>query len=119
MFLMMTFHYSIHTEPVPQVSQLPAKEDIQRQQADLQAKILSLLGSSAVVPPSPSQQPLSSQGRGYDQGNSMGNSMGNSTMGNSRGLGGGQYGGRGFGGMGATGNGGGRGFGQGGYGSGY
>ena len=26
-------------------------EDIQQQQADLQAKILSLLGSSAVVPP--------------------------------------------------------------------
>lgn len=35
-------------------------EDIQRQQADLQAKILSLLGSNAVVPsssPSSSQQP--------------------------------------------------------------
>ena len=32
-----------------------AKDDIQRQQADLQAKILSLLGSNAVVP-SPSAQ---------------------------------------------------------------
>ncbi len=36
--------------------QLPPKDDIQRQQADLQAKILSLLGTSAVVPSSSSQQ---------------------------------------------------------------
>ena len=89
------------------MSQLPAKEDIQRQQADLQAKILSLLGSNAVVPPSPNQQSVSSQGRGYDQGGSVGSARG--------GAGSGGFGGRSYG-VGATGNSGGRGFGQGGYG---
>lgn len=41
---------------------------MQRQQADLQAKILSLLGSSAVVPankPTPSPSPASAGRSGY------------------------------------------------------
>lgn len=41
-----------------------AKEDIQRQQADLQAKILSLLGSNAVVPSPSSQGSASSLSKG-------------------------------------------------------
>ncbi len=112
------FHSLTHSTdpPPPQAPQLPAKEDIQRQQADLQAKILSLLGSNAVVPPSPNQQSLASQGRGYDQGNVGGGGGGG--LGARGSQGGGQFGGRGYG-VGATGNGGGRGFGQGGYGSGY
>lgn len=89
------------TEPQRSL-QMPAKEDIQRQQADLQAKILSLLGSSAVVPPS------TAQGRGYDNG----------TVGGARGSTSGQYGSRGYGG-GSDGGGGGRGYGQRGYSSGY
>lgn len=97
----MTFDF---TEPAP-APQLPAKEDIQRQQADLQAKILSLLGSNAVVPPSPSQ------GRGYDNGAGGGTLGGRGNMGR-------PFGGGGGGGRGSEG-GGGRGYGQGGYGSGY
>ena len=50
-----------------------AKEDIQRQQADLQAKILSLLGSNAVVPsPSSSQGSASSLPKGPHMGGGMG-----------------------------------------------
>ena len=45
-----------------------AAEDIQRQQADLQAKILSLLGSSAVVPSPKPQSTGPPPPRGYDMG---------------------------------------------------
>ena len=51
----------MHTEHTqPQTS-----DDIQRQQADLQAKILSLLGSNAVVPSPSSSQSSQSQSSGY------------------------------------------------------
>ena len=93
-----------------------AKEDIQRQQADLQAKILSLLGSNAVVP-SPSSQgsasslpkgpPLSGMGGGAGggpSGYSSGGAYG--SYGAPRGGGGGGEGvatGRGYGGYGGYG----------------
>jgi hypothetical protein len=47
-------------------------EDIQRQQADLQAKILSLLGSSAVVPSSSSSSTPGKPGGSYDSGRGAG-----------------------------------------------
>ena len=43
-------------------------EDIQRQQADLQAKILSLLGSNAVVPSSGTAKTAVHGGSSYDSG---------------------------------------------------
>lgn len=50
---------SSHNQPAA------SSDDIQRQQADLQAKILSLLGSNAVVPSS-SQSSQGSHSSGYD-----------------------------------------------------
>ncbi len=93
----------------PQLPQISPKEDIQRQQADLQAKILSLLGSNAVVPSSSNQTP--SQGHSYEgTGRGVKYPPG-------RGYGGGGGGGGGAGGGGGGGNdGGGRGYGQGGFG---
>ena len=48
-------------------------EDIQRQQADLQAKILSLLGSSAVVPSSSSSTTPTSASMGSSSSKPVGN----------------------------------------------
>lgn len=53
-----------HTTEPSQNQPTASSDDIQRQQADLQAKILSLLGSNAVVPSS-SQSSQASQS-GYD-----------------------------------------------------
>lgn len=55
----------ILADPLPPRTTSTA-EDIQRQQADLQAKILSLLGSSAVVPSPKSQSAGPPPPRGYD-----------------------------------------------------
>ena len=71
-------------KPQAQV-QLPPKDDIQRQQADLQAKILSLLGSNAVVPSSSQSRP------GYDSSSANGDGAGGFR------TGGGMSGGRGYG----------------------
>jgi len=47
---------------------LPPKDDIQRQQADLQAKILNLLGTNAVVPSAGNQQSPRTAVRGSARG---------------------------------------------------
>ena len=90
----------------PQV-QLPPKDDIQRQQADLQAKILCLLGSNAVIPSSTNQHSSrAAPHSGYD------NASANGRVGGGLGVGG-------FGGGMRGGDGGGREYSRGSFGSGY
>lgn len=59
------FTHTTHSTESSHNQPAASSDDIQRQQADLQAKILSLLGSNAVVPSS-SQSSQGSHSSGYD-----------------------------------------------------
>ena len=68
-FPLPSLSFCLVAPPADKVDTTNTPEDIQRQQADLQAKILSLLGSNAVVPSSsPSAPPKPPAHRGQTMG---------------------------------------------------